>query len=444
MLLLGWGCQTLGGLASRAPGRPDLTPTATAAPTGPAPATPSPATAPAVAGHIAYLGRDGNLYTVDQAGVARHAITRDAGEHPDQTITYSQPTWSPAGDRLAYVRQARNKVGDLIQAGVYSTAADGTDIAEAFSSRSDTPFYLYWSPGGESIAFLSSGSSTSSLTLRLAPVRGGEARAIATGSPFYWAWAPDGHALLAHIGGDRRLNRDARLTRYPVASRAIPLDLPYRPTTFQAPAWSPNGQQVLFAAASVTGDGLFLADENGDRLQLLAPYEGAIAFAWSPHSDRVAYITTADPGPVALGPLYVVDAQAGAEPRRITEGPVVALYWAADGQHLAYLRVGDSLAGDKQASGRRAELRFSLDVADMESGRRVTVAVFQPTEDYLRSVLPFFDQYIRSTTPWSPDSRSLVYAADDDAGGSSIYVADITGGEPRRIADGVLAFWSFR
>jgi Tol biopolymer transport system component len=440
LALLALACQTLTGPGPRPTQAPQPQPT-------PVALTDSPTD------RIAYLGHDGNLYTIDRNGGAQSAITKDAGERNGQTITYSQPTWSPDGRRLAYVHTIQDGDGDLVEARVVSVAPGGSDAAQAFTSQSETPFYLYWSPDGENIAFLSSSPAAPDLSLWLAPVRAGESvasRVIDRGAPYYWAWAPDGHALLAHVGGDQRLNDDARLTRHTLTSQSDPANLPYRPTTFQAPAWSPDGRHVLFAAASDDGaDALLLADEDGNQQQPLTTYEGAIAFAWSPRGDHVAYVTTEDPSPITLGPLYVIVAQSGAVQRRITQGPVLAFYWAPDGERLAYVALADGSNGGKDASPRQqGQLRFNLVVADIATNQRAIVAAFTPTQAYLRSVLPFFDQYIRSTTPWSPDSQRLVYSASDDAGLPGIYVVDVStasgGAEPKRVADGVLAYWSFK
>src|ERR1700745_1042065 len=46
-------------------------------------------------GLIAYLGTDGNIYTIDQAGQRKTQITKDAFVSNTDFMFYGLPTWSP-------------------------------------------------------------------------------------------------------------------------------------------------------------------------------------------------------------------------------------------------------------------------------------------------------------------------------------------------------------
>jgi hypothetical protein len=84
-----------------------------------------------------------------------------------------------------------------------------------------------------------------------------------------------------------------------------------------------------------------------------------------------------------------------------------------------------------------------LRIADPGDGTSRDVTTFRPTSDFLR-ILPFFDQYLRSTTIWSPDSRDLVLSGYDAAGQETIFVVSSDGsGDPRPLVSGTLAFWSW-
>ena len=71
------------------------------------------------------------------------------------------------------------------------------------------------------------------------------------------------------------------------------------------------------------------------------------------------------------------------------------------------------------------------------------MAVFNPTDAFLQ-VLPFYDQYQRSGTIWSPDSRNLVLSDVDADGNNGIYVVGADGSQYHKIADGDVAFWSWK
>ncbi|HET8564308.1 MAG TPA: hypothetical protein VFM35_10590, partial [Candidatus Binatia bacterium] len=67
-----------------------------------------------------------------------------------------------------------------------------------------------------------------------------------------------------------------------------------------------------------------------------------------------------------------------------------------------------------------------------------------PTSQFV-SILPYFDQYHQSTTIWSPDSNNLVLSFTDSNNSPGIAVAAASGQlEPRMLAQGYLAFWSWK
>jgi Tol biopolymer transport system component len=89
------------------------------------------------------------------------------------------------------------------------------------------------------------------------------------------------------------------------------------------------------------------------------------------------------------------------------------------------------------------KIHLAVQVYDLASGESRQVAAFVPTESFLQ-VLPYYDQYQRSGTLWSPDSRNLVLAGVDANGQETIFVANADGSPSRKIADGDLAFWSWK
>jgi hypothetical protein len=81
---------------------------------------------------------------------------------------------------------------------------------------------------------------------------------------------------------------------------------------------------------------------------------------------------------------------------------------------------------------------------DAVTGKTWLIARFPPSKGFF-SVLPFFDQYQRSSTVWSPDSRFIGFTALTDQGASGLFVARADGNiKPRFLASGDDAFWSSR
>ena len=154
-------------------------------------------------GRIAIMGADGNIYTMDQAGGAQVAVTEDA-VIPDETqglVRYYQfPAWAPDDSRLAFIGYQGNDQFATTTS-VFTTAPDGSNIVQAFSSGQYLPRNLYWSPDGEWLTFLTSTSGSTASALQIVPAAGGEATKLDAGNPFYWSWAPDGRTILVHAGG---------------------------------------------------------------------------------------------------------------------------------------------------------------------------------------------------------------------------------------------------
>ena len=80
---------------------------------------------------------------------------------------------------------------------------------------------------------------------------------------------------------------------------------------------------------------------------------------------------------------------------------------------------------------------------DVESGESREIITFRPTEQFL-NILPYFDQYHQSATIWSPDNNNLVISFVDADNNPGIAIIPTSGTlEPRLLAPGYIAFWSW-
>lgn len=391
---------------------------------------------PGAVDRLLVLGEDGNVFTLRPDGVDRVAVTADAGDD----LIYAQPTWSPTAERIAFTRvDAR---ADAPRPTLVTTLADGSSSTAAATPR--PPFYIHWSPSGERLVFLANASD--GLDLRLVDVDGGgsDAETIATGSPFYLSWAADGDELVTHIGADGA----GALGRLGTDGAAEPL--PGRPGTFQAPQWSQAGDRLVYALADEPSQRLVVADIDGAVQQEVARFDGAIDFALDPAGQRLAFTVrdlddAGDGGGLELvsavaaqpaervppGVLVVADLDSGAL-EMVADGLVVLVQWAPEGDALLFATV--------EAAGGTLALRWQV----WDGERVLRFARARPTATFAREYLPFFGQYSRSLTLWSPHGDAFTYAGRDDAGGG-IWVQPVEADEsPVRVSDGRFASWSPR
>ncbi|MCA9984862.1 MAG: PD40 domain-containing protein [Anaerolineales bacterium] len=395
----------------------------------------------APAGQLAIIGTDHNIYLMNPDGSGRTELTTDAGG--DSQRSYHYITWAPDSRGLAFVQNdvVAGPGRGHIEASLWLADTASGRRTELFQSTDIIPFYLHFAPDSQTLAFLGQGSPPEPLGLYLISTVPGEPRVLENGQPFYWDWAPDSASLFVHTGG-RRAGRLAFLD--PAGSDSTALAL--QPTSFQAPAFLQNGQQLVVAIEQEGTDSLVLIDRDGAIVEELATLEATAAFVPAPTGQHIAYITSdLQLGAGAIGELALVEIGAGTDPRQIAAGPVVACFWSPDGQKLAYITLDpDGRQQTKLAQQGNSEIAFDLYVYELDSGRSRYLHSFAPTGEFL-NVIPYFDQYHRSATIWSPDSRYLAISAQslNIAGGEILLLDTDSEGLPQHLGDGLLAFWSW-
>ena len=375
---------------------------------------------------ILLQGTDGNLYVVSPDGKERFALTNDASPRR----VYGQPTWSPDGEQVAWNAITREGAALLV------SRYDGSERKQL--DLPFLPFYIYWSPSGRQLAYLSNWRVVDGMSMALRLVDLDQAdkpvdesvKTVAAGQPFYFSWSPDGSRLLAHIDGERVEVYDIAAVGSSAQSLAI------SGSAFSAPQWSADGSRLIYAVSDAQTQRLLLADPTGEALGDVTDYDGRISFQLSPDGRQVAYVATdAAVEASTLGPLYVVDA-ATQQTRELSNRPVIAFYWSPDGQKLAFLTL-DAVNG-------RIGLRWNI------WNGRVTrqYAGFFPSQELLENYIPFFDQYAQSHRIWSPQGDAIVFAGTLENGKSGVWVQPVGASEdqqaapPINIGAGVSATWS--
>jgi TolB protein len=398
-------------------------------------------------GRIVYVGNDGNIYTTDRDGKQPSAITQDANLNPaagQVARIYQYPTWAPDGQHLAFVRFSVSQSGPEVS--LFSALSDGKKPVNTFTSQNFQPFYLSWSPNSQNIAFLGSDAS-GTLAQYLVPASGGQSKFISSGQPYYWDWSPDNHTLIVHIGGASSDNPDARLAFIGLEGSNPKQELDLKPASFEAPDWSPAGDVVALATLNAAGhDELILAGQDGKVKQVLASLSGPVDFAWSPKGVYLAYAVLDPTGSAPTIHLVVLNSTHPDLHNQVAQGELVAFFWSPDGQKIAYFVPGiegPSAVSLQTVAQTKPSTRLVLRVYDRISGDTKEVASFVPTDSF-QQIQPFYSQYQRSGTIWSPDSQNLVLSGVDSAGKNAIYVVGADGSQFHKIADGDLAFWSWR
>ena len=381
---------------------------------------------------IAYATTDGQIRTVSPDGSSQVKISPDAG-------FFTWPIWSPDGTAVAFSGSSSGSdlqgrlrlyvyyIGDQEPAVLYTNEPGLGPILNGM------PHYPIWAPDSQRLAFMAGVSEGLTLFLTDPRNRDGELVVIRN-SPLYASWSSDSRYLLVHGGRDHFV--------IDLLEGLTALDLLARSDSYRAPAWWPAGNRMTFASEDDGGGrGLYLTDPDGGNRVLLDRVPGEVAFLWSPDGGSLAVAHSDTAGTFVYQGINLL-APDGTRRSVGTDEDVFAFFWSPDSTRLAYVTRSDS----------RGVLRWM--VLDVLEGSRWPLVDFSPSEAQV-AMFAFFDQFAYSHSPWSPDSRSLVFAGDIAGGAvsaslnrqsvSHIIVADA---EPNSsvgpVAEGFLAVWSPR
>jgi len=345
-------------------------------------------------GPLLVQSAEGGLSAVGLDGTAFPIHEETAG------VALRQPTWSP---------DARIAVWTEIVAAEQRTAIGMGDATRQRRIDVPTPpFYYSWSPQGDRVAYLGNSPEGQSVALGLVEVAEGTASLVDGGNPYYFDWQPDGSRLVIHVAG--------RVLAF-LAFDGTRTDIPVETGMFQAPAFLPDGRLLVITAGPPQS--LSIVDVSGNPTEL-APVEGVGMFAPNSSGDRVAYIDS--PPGTGLGELRVLDI-AGGEPTVVDQAQVVGFAWDPTGTKLLYFTI------DVEA----AELVPSV----WDGTEVVRYPGFEPSATFITEYLPFWDQYSRSLSFWSPAGDAFVVPASSNR----ILVQHLDEESPAEVGSGVFATW---
>lgn len=323
----------------------------------------------------------------------------------DPNRLVSQATWGPDG-RLAVWTEVDQSAGDAV-------IAMGNSEGQRRIDGGTIPFFYAWSPEGDHVAYLGNAPDGAGVAMGLVDVAAGTARLVDRGAPYYLDWAPDGSRLAVHVDATFLGFVDLDGNRTPLTTEG---------GMFQAPQFLDDGR--LLVATGGDFQGVALSEESGEPV-LIAPTTGATFFSASSNGAMLAYTDTAN-API-LGSLSVMPLDGG-DPQRITDDDaVVSFEWSPSGDQLLFMTVN--------AEG------TALIPQIWESGSVETYEELLPTQEMINQYLPFWDQYSRVLTLWSPDGASFVLPVDGENGGN-IVIYNVESGETTRVSGGRFASWA--
>ncbi len=408
--------------------------------TDPAPSAVGVPDGPAVVGGVANSlvvvhDRDGGPDALNAYRADGTLVTRYAGGG-DEVIW--QPIWSPDGRRIAWTRSTDGTTWELV-----SAAVDGGErTVQPLPGRPD---YITYDPTASQVLALTPSPDGFGLVIvdvgAGADVDEGDPpfEAVDLGRPYFSDFSPGGDRVIAHVGAELRVV-DLAGERRPLA---------FTSSGHQTPAWHPTDDVVFFAADDETGNRLVSHDLTDATTSELAAFDAFVLFDLDPTGTRVAVSAVGggtpdgdggDGGLVAIaapprsaqpdrlgGGLWVVEVADGAA-IRLAAAPTVAPMWDPTGTRVL---VRTTLGG----VGRWVVYGLGGEQAGTED--------FDVGGTLLPGYLPFWDQYARSQTLWSPDGGQFVHAGRAESGESGVWVHGAEASGPSAfLAAGDLAFWS--
>ncbi len=371
----------------------------------------------------------------------------------------TMPSLSPDGAQVAFSWNGDKEDNTDIYVKVI-----GAETPLRLTTNPADDFSPAWSPDGRWIAFLRALSGGKAAVILISPIGGPERILTETNldlanvdGPFL-AWSPDAR-WLAVSGFDKPGEVMALFLSSVETGQKRRLTSPPEPSLGDScPAFSPDGRTLAFFRwASWSSSDLYLLrlspnyEPPGDPERRTKGNWRAASPAWTADGDSLIFSASSG----GESSLWKVDSSGASQPRRLAGVGSNGAYPTASprGDHMAYTQVmGDvniwsietATEGGKAnppekliASTRNDDLpQFSPDgkrvafVSQRSGNTEIWTADANGSNTVQLTYLG--GPNIGNPPRWSPDGRRLAFSANID-GPPQVYVLDATGGSPRRL-----------
>lgn len=312
---------------------------------------------------------------------------------------------SPDGAWIAYTVTTTDSAKDKSDSDVWMVSWDGTRTLRMTAS-SESEGNPRFSPDNRYLAFVSGRYESKGGQVWLLDRAGGEAVRLSDlkGGVNEYEWSPDGTriAVVSHDPDPEEAKPDSLKTKNP---KPIVLDrLGFKR---DVAGYLDRLRDHVWIVNVATKKAVQITSGDFD--------DGSVR--WSPDGKQLAFTSEreGDPDRINNADIYVVDAVAGATPRRLTtwNGPDANPVWSPDGKSIAYLQGSEP---------------------QLSAYSQNTIAVVPSAGGAARLVAPTLDRDVSALT-WSADGTTLRFLLGDDR---AVHFASVpaNGGVVTRLLEG--------